>query len=249
MQTWGYGAAMRLLSCLAALCALAVSGVAPSLAAAVNSTMPVSPDHRLTEDHRQALQCAGVFAIVASEQAAGVPTALDWPPLAYRGKEYFVGTSTRVMQEAGLSREAVRDLLAQQVTALQQSTETRDADEVVAEAMTPCLPRLDATVPPLEVPSLLQCTAILKVAYDEVHAREGLSPAARDLATLASVLAAREKEALQGMGKTADEADRALVEARETLLAEASNPHGAGAEKYDIARCYELAKPEAKSHY
>ena len=95
----------------------------------------------------------------------------------------------------------------------------------------------------------MQCTAILKVAYDEVHAREGLSPAARDLATLASVLAAREKEALQGLGKTADEADRALVEARETLLAEASNPHGAGAEKYDIARCYELAKPEAKSHY
>jgi len=114
--------------------------------------------------------------------------------------------------------------------------------------MKPCLPRLDAESPPLKEPTLLQCSAILSLAYEEVHAREGLSPAAQDMKTLASVLSSREHEALVAAGKTGDEADAALAMAHDAMLKEALDDAG-GVEKYDIAHCYDLAKPSEKSHY
>ena len=195
------------------------------------------------------LQCAAVFAIVASEQEASTEASLVFPPLAYRGKEYFVFASTRVMAETGLAREAVRDMLVADVAELQARAGTADPDAVMAEAMAPCLARLDAAVPPLETPNLLQCTAILKIAYEDVRAREGLSPQAQDLATLASVLSAREREALVAQGSSGDEADRVIGEAYDALLADTLSPTGAGAGRYDIAHCWELAKPDPKSHY
>ena len=202
-----------------------------------------------TEDHKAMLQCAAAFAIVASEQEAGSDAALAFPPLAWRGKEYFVFASTRVMDETGLAREQVRDLLVAEVAALQQKAAAGDPDAVMAAAIQPCLPRLDAAIPPLEAPDLLQCSAILKVAYEDVHGREGLSPRARDLATLATVLTAREREALLAKGLSGDDADRTIAEAHDALLADTFSAAGAGAEKYDIARCYDLAKPDPKSHY
>ena len=195
------------------------------------------------------LGCAAVFAIVASDQEASRDTALAYPPLAWRGREYFVRASAAVMDEAGLSREAVRALLTEAAADLQRRAAAADPDTVVAAAIAPCLPRLEQAVPPLETPDLLQCTAILKVAYEDIHAREGLSPRAQDIATLASVLSAREKEALQAKGASGDEADRTLAQAHDKLMADAAAPGGAGAEKYDIAHCYELAKPDPKSHY
>jgi hypothetical protein len=237
-----YSRAMRFITCLSGL-ALILSG---TLAAAETAAPDLS---RLTGDHRAMLECAAVFAVVASEQEASADQSLAYPPLAWRGKEYFVLSSTRVMDEAGLSREAVRDLLTADVAALQQQAQGSDPDAVIAAAMKPCLPRLDATVPPLEKPDLLQCSAILKVAYEDVHAREGLSRTAQDLATLASVLTAREKEALTAAGASPDAADRTIAEAHDKLLADAFDPKGAGAEKYDIAHCYELAKPDPKKHY
>lgn len=241
-----YSRAMRIMTCLSGL-ALTLSATLP---ATVSGAEAPAPDlSRLTDDHRAMLQCAAVFAVVASEQEASADPSLAYPPLAWRGKEYFVLASTRVMDEAGLSREAVRDLLTADVAALQQQAQGSDPDAVIAAAMKPCLPRLDAAVAPLEKPDLLQCTAILKVAYEDVHSREGMSPTAQDLATLASVLASREKEALTATGASPDQADRTIAEAHDKLLADAFDPKGAGAEKFDIAHCYELAKPDPKSHY
>lgn len=88
----------------------------------------------------------------------------------------------------------------------------------------------------------------MALAVDEVHAREGMSAAAKDLKTLASVLASREREALVAAGRSGDEADRTLAEAREAMAAEAADGAG-GVDKYDIAHCYDLAKPNEKSHY
>lgn len=206
----------------------------PSLA----QTPELSP--QTTED----LRCAAAFAVVALEQSGGEGPD-GWPPLALRGKRFFADAGERAMKEGALSREQVRDRIAAQVQALQTAS---DPDAALAALVKPCSARLDATVAPLVTPDLKQCAAILDLAYDEVHAREGMSAPAQDLKTLASVLAAREREALLAMGKSGDEADRTLSDAREAIRAEAGDGQG-GVDKYDIAHCYELAKPQEKSHY
>jgi hypothetical protein len=228
-----------------ALLAYLSLAMAPALAAEPLATVPDLS--KVTPVHRAELRCAAAFAIVASEQQRGIADALAFPPLASRGKRYFVDVSTRVADEAGLTREQVRDLLTADVTQMQRRAGNAPDAEMNAE-MAPCLARLDAAVPPLKVPNLLQCTAILSLAYEEVHGREGLSSAARDLATLSSVLTAREHEALVASQKGGDEADQIIAKAHDAMLAEAFDNQG-GVEKYDIARCYELAKPNEKSHY
>ena len=63
---------------------------------------------RLTAEHHLALRCGAVFAITASEQARGLPQANKWPALATRGREFFVRSAARIMDETGLAREDVR---------------------------------------------------------------------------------------------------------------------------------------------
>lgn len=199
---------------------------------------------QLTAQGRDDLRCAAAFAIVALEQSGG--DALEgWPPLAVRGKTFFADTGERAMKEGALTREQVRDLIAAQVQALQTAP---DPDKALSALAKPCLARLDATVPPLVAPTLKQCAAILGLAYSEVHAREGMSTSAQDLKTLESVLSSREREAIIAAGGSGDDADRTLAEAREAMAAEAADGKG-GVDKYDIARCYEFAKPQEKSHY
>lgn len=200
---------------------------------------------RLTQAHRQDLQCAATIALAAAAQQRGDDAATGFPPLGARGKRYFADVGTRVAAQAGLTAQQVRDVLTADVVALQQAA---DPDIALAGAMKPCLARLDAQVPPLKAPDLLQCASILSLAYDELHAREGLTPAAQDLRTLSSVLAAREHEALVASGKSGDEADAVLALAHDAMLKEAFDGQG-GVEKYDIAHCYDLARPDPKTHY
>lgn len=225
---------------------IALIAAAFSLVAAAPPPPVPAPDlSRLTEVHRRDLQCAATLALAASAQAQGDDAAVAFPPLAARGKRYFADVGTRVSGEAGLTAEQVRDLLSADVIALQKAA---DPDTALAAALKPCLARLDAEVPPLKTPDLLKCSAILGLAYEEIHAREGLSPAAQDMKTLASVLSAREHEALVAAGKSGDEADAALALAHDAMISEALDGEG-GVEKYDIAHCYDLAKPDPKSHY
>lgn len=217
------------------------SALLPALlfAAAPILAQTPAPETVLTPVQRTELRCAAAFAIVAMEQAGG--NALPgWPPLALRGKTYFADTGARVMREAGLTRDAVRTLLSADVQALQTAP---DPDAALAALAQPCLFRLDATVPPLKAPDLVQCAAILDLAYEEIHAREGMSAAARDMKTLAMVLADRHRKAITTTGGSSATADQALAQARTTFMADAA------ADQYDIAHCYDLAKPDEKSHY
>lgn len=231
-------AAMRFLAPALLLFAQPVAGLAQK----ADQSVPAAS--MLTADHRAALRCAAAFAIVATAQSSGEALP-GWPPLTVRGKRYFADTGLAVMKDAGLGREAVRDLIADDVRALQVAA---DPDAALAALAKPCSARLDATVPPLASPDLKQCAAIMALAYEDLYAREGLSPAARDIRTLASVLASREREALIALGRTGDEADRTLAQARAAMVAEAEDGKG-GIDKYDIAHCYELAKPTEKTHY
>ena len=239
---------MRIPAALAALSLLVPSALPASPALAADAAADAVVADRLTPEHRAALQCAAVFAIVASEQANGAPAALAFPPLAVRGKRYFVEVSTRVVAEAGLTREQVRDLIVADVGTLQKGASADPADAALATQMRACVPLLDKAVPPLRAPDLLQCTAILSLAFEEIHGREGMTPAAQDMKTLASVLTAREREALIAAGRSSDQADQAIAEAHDAMLKEAFD-EGGGVEKYDIAHCYDLPKPDQKSHY
>lgn len=238
---------MRLIRSLPAICAVLGVLISAPLNAAEpggQGTVPVV----LAEQH-EVLKCAAVFAVIASEQEAGSEIALAFPPMAWRGKEYFVQETAKVRSDAQLSNEALQTLLVAEAKALQDAaTASGDPDATMTAAAAPCLSRLDASIPPLETPDLLQCSAILAVAYEDVHSREGLSPTAKDLATLASVLTAREKEALKAKGASEDAADRTIAEAHDALLADAF-AGGPGADRFDIAHCYELAKPDPKTHY
>lgn len=211
----------------------------PALFLGISPVFAQAPMPTLTDVQRTDLRCSAAFAIVAMEQAGG-DALPGWPPLALRGKSFFADTGERVMREGGLARDAVRALIAAEVQALQAAP---DPDAALAALAEPCIARLDATVPPLKQPDLAQCAAILDMAYEEIHAREGMSAAARDLKTLAMVLADRQRKALTAQGATGEAVDRALTQARAAMAAQGV------VDQFDIAHCYDLAKPDEKSHY
>lgn len=224
------------------------------LAAAAAASAPAAPADlsRLTADHKAALRCAAVFAVVAAEQDRGSKAALELPPLVWRGREYFVRTSTRVMAEAHLSREAVRGLLEANVADMQrEATKVGDPDAELAVAVRPCAERLEKTVPPLATPTLLQCSGLFTIAADEIHKAEGMTDRAKDMLTLAYVLKSRAREAQVAAGKSGTEADIMVAEAHTAMVAEtAPDSTSGGADRYDLDHCYNLAKPDGKkSHY
>jgi len=219
-----------------------------AFAADPSASSPTLP--KLDAAQSEALTCSALFAIVASDQARGIDGAFAYPPLKVRGREYFVRFGAKTMDATGASRDAVKLLLETEVARLQKlATASADPDTLLAQSIGPCLIKLDAEVPQLPTPTLAQCTAIMRLAYEEVHAREGLtSKQAKDLLTLASVLEDRERKALIGEGMSTDQSDRKLSEEHDKMLKEALET-GAGIEKYDLSTCYELAKPEPSKHY
>lgn len=231
--------------------------VAASLAAALlmgvplaaQAPAPAAAPAQVDADTAASLRCAAAFAIVASEQRRGLPTALGFPPLAERGREYFVRVGARAMDRTKLSREAVRGLLEAEVAKLQDEAKgSADPEAAVMNVMNPCLERLEKEVPPLPKPTLGQCAAILSLAYDEIYAKEGLSSAARDLKILANVLDSRERKALEAQGITGNRADQRVAETHDKMLKEALETTS-GVERYDLQTCYDLAQPDENSHY
>lgn len=235
-------AMLRILPAAALILALVTS---PLVAAPVTSvaTATAVPDAALRAD----LHCAAAFAIAASEQARGSGAALALPPMAVRGKRFFADVGARAGEQGGMTQAAVRDLLVAEVTDMQRRG-AADPDHELAAEVKPCLARLDAAVPPLQTPDLAQCAAILTLAWEEERAKGPDGPAARDLQTLAQVLSTRAREGFIAAGKSGDGADAAVEAARDAMRAEAASRPG-GVDNYDIAHCYDLAAPDAKSHY
>jgi len=216
-----------------------------ALAAPLVFLQGTAPDPALSAENRAAVRCSAVFAIVAGEQRRGAMQG--YPPLGWRGREYMVLTGAALI-DAGWSKEQVAAAMRDAAASLQaEAIKDGDADGVLAKVMPPCLSLLDAEVEPLIEPNLPQCTAILRLSYDEVHEAEGLSARAKDLLTLATVLESRTRRELVEQGRTQAEADAILaVEAKSVV--ETAQARG-GVQRYDIGTCFELAKPEEKTHY
>lgn len=92
----------------------------------------------LTLPQQTSLRCAAAFALVERDRASGGSAYAAYPDLKVRGKEFFVRTAARVMDETGSTREQVQQLLQGEVEILSQSNR-------LEEVMPACLLLLDAS--------------------------------------------------------------------------------------------------------
>jgi len=97
-----------------------------------------APPPQLSLEHKMLLRCSAAFALVANRQAAGDADALQYPPLEERGREFFVRSSARVMDEAKLDRAAIEAALTVEAQSLLQAGAVR-------AVMPVCLSVLDAS--------------------------------------------------------------------------------------------------------
>jgi len=221
--------------------------ILPALMLAL-SQPAASPPAPLDEVQRRDLTCVAVLAIIASEQERGVESALAYPLLAERGATYAGLVGERIMAGSGRTREQVREDILAAVAAQQAlAQEAADPDELVRGEMAACLHLLDAAVPPKPKPDLTQCAGMLQLAYDEIHAREGLSKTAQDLKTLAAVLDSRARDKMRAEGLSGQESDILLTQSREAILADAKKREALGqGSDLDFDHCFVLAAPEQK---
>jgi hypothetical protein len=90
----------------------------------------------LTLEQQAALRCSAAFAVGAALQQRG--QGGEWPPLASRGREFFVRVSAQLMDDTGRTREQVGAELAGQARQL--------GDPAALRATMPaCLLMLDAS--------------------------------------------------------------------------------------------------------
>jgi len=181
---------------------------------------------RLTPRHTHDMRCAAAFAVVAARQASSDPAALALPPLGIRGRSYMGQVGARVAAEAGVSGEAVHDLLA--------STAQQLGPKGALAAAGPCLGELDAAVPRRAPPGPIDCFAILDWYAEVLTGRDPasalgatlraeadtLAPTTHDPATdrQVEVARARVRDALTGGDGTIDADDFAACRR--------SAPHG-----------------------
>lgn len=117
-----------LLAALVALSAFPLSAQAPE------------PQPELTSEQEASLRCGVAFGLIARDQAAGDAHAATYPAMEPRGREFFVRTMARLMDEKSLDREAA-NRLALRVT----GDLMRDGAEARERMMPACLLLLDAS--------------------------------------------------------------------------------------------------------
>lgn len=100
----------------------------------------------MTLEQQMMVRCSAVFAVVAGEQARGMASTRAYPPMAERGKEFFVRSSARLMDELRLTREQVQEVMSNEAKTLQaRSKEASDPAAYLDAVMKPCLSALDAS--------------------------------------------------------------------------------------------------------
>lgn len=199
----------------------------------------------LSLDQQARVKCVALLAIVANEQQRGIEGWEDTPPLAVRGAKFSDRVGEAIVKESKRSREDVRGLVLAEVASLQAEARVApDPIAVLRERLASCMILLDAIVPPLKPPTLVECAAALSLAYDDETAHDGMSKTARTMAIFAAVLDGRAREELRAAGKTEAESDMALGLEKERLTAEFKAHQREGMQdKVDYAACFEMARP------
>lgn len=181
------------------------------------------------------IACVATLAIVTYEQGRG---ETRWPAVGEDGARYAQVVGERVMKQSGQTREQVRDAILAAVVERQKAKTLSDTE------VTACLALMRDALPALPAPTLPQCAAMLRLAYDDEHGRNGLSDDARKLATIASILDHKAREALRVEGRSGPEADAAMTTARERVAAEVKAREADGVSAgLDYSACLVMAKP------
>ncbi len=199
----------------------------------------------LSLDQQARVKCVALLAIVANEQQRGFEGWEDTPPLAVRGAKFSDRVGEAIVKESKRSREDVRGLVLAEVSSLQAEAHSApDPTMLLRARLAPCMTLLDAIVPPLKPPTLVECAAALSLAYDDETAHNGMTKTARTTAIFAAILDGRAREELKAAGKTEAESDVVIGLEKEKLMAEFKASQGKGTQdKIDYAACFELARP------
>ena len=91
---------------------------------------------KLSLENRSLLRCAAAFALVVRAQKDGEESALKWPELGERGREFFVRALAQVMDQTGYDREGLA-----RVTGV-EAQQIRDSGEL-DKMMPACLVMLE----------------------------------------------------------------------------------------------------------
>ncbi len=121
-------------------------GGAPALAAQASPPSPLGPPSgegvaepaALPIAQQAALRCSIAIALAAERQRNGETEGRDWPDLTERGREFFVRSLAQVMEDAGLTREALMALGRDEAEELQRPGR-------LDEVMPACLLMLEAS--------------------------------------------------------------------------------------------------------
>lgn len=185
------------------------------------------------------IRCIGLLAIVANEQERGTGWS-DYPALTDDGARYAEVVGRELMTATGRTEAQTRDLFVAAVAAYQRSA-VRGADHPPAlrAEVDRCIAAMKRRAPPPPHPPLPRCAAVMSLAYEAVKAREGMTAAAKDLATLASVLNYRARTELSLGGRSEAAVDAVMAAAR----AEATKAGTTSDDELDA--CATLAAPGA----
>ncbi|MBO9519174.1 MAG: hypothetical protein J7493_14005 [Porphyrobacter sp.] len=114
------------------------------LAAPAAAQQPPRPT--LSLEQQMMVRCSAAFAIVAGDQARSVPSANAYPPMAQRGREFFVRSNARLMDELHLTREQVQGMMNAEAKTLQtRAAEAANPAAYLDSVMKPCLSVLEAS--------------------------------------------------------------------------------------------------------
>jgi hypothetical protein len=100
------------------------SFLAAALALQAAPASPSAPSPTLSQENRALLRCSAAFAMVAQWQTMGDASALRWPALGTRGREFFVRSLAQLMDDTGLDRDGIAWLAGLEAKALRDSGET-----------------------------------------------------------------------------------------------------------------------------
>ncbi|MCK0129385.1 hypothetical protein [Erythrobacter sp. F6033] len=107
------------------------------------SAQATTPDNaaaatKLSQESKAVLRCSAAFALISYGQANGHEDALKWPDVTTRGREFFVRSMAQMMDETGLDRDGIADLVGKEAQRLADNGE-------VQKVMPACLVMLDSS--------------------------------------------------------------------------------------------------------
>lgn len=115
-----------------------IANLFPLVFLALQPAPPAGAIEPLPADQQGAIRCSAAFALIAERQNQGEEAALAYPPLAERGREFFVRSGARLMDEAGLTRTTIEARLRTQASTILE-------EDSLDQIMPPCLLMLEAS--------------------------------------------------------------------------------------------------------